>query len=51
MICLKIKKKIDLIPLAQYGGICLKLLNDLGAKIEITNTRIVLIEDAKIMQN
>lgn len=48
MMSLTINKKINLQPLAACGGLCLKLMKELGARLEVTNQTIVLIEDAKI---
>ncbi|CAK81055.1 unnamed protein product (macronuclear) [Paramecium tetraurelia] len=38
-------------PLAQCGGLCLRVTKELGAKLEVTNQKIVLIEDVKFSDN
>jgi hypothetical protein len=48
MVSIQVNRKLELLPLAQCGGLCLKLLKDLGAKIETTNPKIILIEDARV---
>ncbi|CAD8175181.1 unnamed protein product [Paramecium pentaurelia] len=51
MVSLSVNRRLDLMPLAQCGGLCLRVTKELGAKLEVTNQKIVLIEDVKISDN